>query len=408
MRHLLAYGNSDQASFRNPVVRDCFDFMTVPGTIASYYSDATAAFVLTADIPYLIDPRTPLFQDTIHSPRASHYSLAEWLDIDLEGAVYAAGNRSVADFPPTFYTNHQLERTVHKVLDLQFSYGGRSVEIQTKLDRYRSLMNEALGVDEEEDDDEQTVRPPDFALAPYFMSASLTDPWWDVNLRIWNLSVNHTRGTEISPVVAVTNAGLLQTSMNQVPAGLADTQFFWISDFDERRVDREQLADLAAAVSSDEDHRWVNLYGGFFSIALGSIGLWGFSNGLGYSESRAWPQLEATGGAPPRYYIPRLHTFTSVANAQLLYQEEPWFFEPITQQTTSQPIPTLSYHELKRDFALARQWEIDQTQGVQAQAIAQMLEQERARYLSVEPQLPARLRLDTRFLERWADVLSGY
>jgi len=65
----MAYGNSDQVSFRDPEVRESFDFMTVPGTIASYYADATAAFVLSSELNYLIDPRTPLFQGALQSPR---------------------------------------------------------------------------------------------------------------------------------------------------------------------------------------------------------------------------------------------------------------------------------------------------------------------------------------------------
>lgn len=408
MRHFLAYGNSDQASFRNADVRDAFDFMTVPGTIASYYADATAAFVLTADIPYLIDPRTPLFQDTIHSPRASHYSLADWLDIDLDQAVYQSAGRTAADFPSGFYDDEQLERTVARVLDLQFTYGGRSGVIQAKLDRYRSLMQEALGQAENQEP-AQDVRHPDLFLAPYYMSDGAADPWWDVNQRIWDLCVNHPRVTAISPVVAVTNVQFLGEAMAQTPTALAERRFFWISAFDERKVDADQLSELAAAVSTADPYLWTNLYGGFFSIALGSVGLWGFSNGLGYSESRAWPQLEATGGAPPRYYIPRLHTFTSVANAQLLLQLEPWLFEPVVaHRTSNQPIPTLSYHELKRDFALARRWELQQAHGAQPNDIAQALEVERDRYLAIERQLPSRLRIDTGYLTRWVDVLRGY
>jgi hypothetical protein len=407
MRHFLAYGNSDQASFRDDAVRHCFDFMTVPGTIASYYPDATAAFVLTAEIPYLVDPRTPLFQETIHSPRASHYSLAEWLDIDLSSEVFLSAGRDIAVFGAGFYDDAQVARTVDRLLDLQFNYGGRSASIQAKLDRYRSLMKEALGQDVEQNGNE--VRAPEFVVAPYFMSSDSASEWWDVNIRIWDRCVIHQRHEEISPVVAVTDVGFLREAMAGPPDGLSRNRFLWISDFDERRVPTTALQRYAEAiVAADEAHRWTNLYGGFFSMGLSTVGLWGFSNGLGYSESRAWPQLEATGGAPPRYYVPRLHTFMSVANAQLLYEIEPWFFDPVmSARSGSNPIPTLSYHELKRDFAFARRWEVDRVSGAHPGDIATMLEIERQRYAAVEHYLPVGLRTDTGYLERWRSVLAA-
>lgn len=409
MRHFLAYGNSDQASFRNAEVRGCFDYMTVPGTIASYYPDATAAFVLTSDIPYMIDPRTPLFQGVIQSPRASHFSLAEWLAIDLESLVYTAAGRQAADFSPVFYEGDQLSQSVDRVLDVQFDYGGRSASIQAKLDRYRSLLQEALGA-ESDGQSEQNVRPPDFVLAPYFMSEDASDPWWDTNLNIWALCETDQRSNDISPVVAVTQVGFLSQAMATPPETLAPSRFFWVSDFDERRNATSELAELASAVASaNPAHQWINLYGGFFSIALGALGLWAVSNGLGYSESRAWPQLEATGGAPPRYYIPRLHAFSSVAGAQLLYQLEPWLFEPVmAQRTDSKPIPALSYHELKRDFALARRWELQQANGASPSDIADELTEESQRYEAIRSQVPARLQTDVTYLNRWADVLRGY
>lgn len=407
IRHFLAYGNSDQASFRDEVVRTCFDYMTVPGTIASYYADATAAFVLSAEIPYMIDPRTPLFQETVDSPRASHYSLAEWLDIQLEEVVVESGGRDVARLPVDFYTEERVVRMVDRLLQVQFDYGQRSTSIQAKLDRYRRLLAEALGQDVPAESNE--IRPPEFVLSPYFMSSNAADPWWEVNRRIWQRCEAHARRGAISPVVAVTDVGFLTEAMTGPPDQLSGYRFFWINGFEERRVTQQQLLLCAEAMKSHNgDEKWINLYGGFFSIALGSVGLWGFNNGLGYSEARSWPQLGATGAAPQRYYIPRLHTFASVASSQLLFETEPWFFEPVSVQRVDDPsIATMSYHALKKDFALARRWEIRDSSERTAAETAEMLDEARQRYSAVEGSIPARLRLDTSYLGRWGSVLRA-
>lgn len=409
IRHLLAYGNSDQASFRDEQVRETFDYMTVPGTIASYYADATAAFVLTSDLAYLIDPRTPLFQELIDSPRASHYSLADWIAIDLEEEVVESAGRKIARFPAGFYDQDQLGNTVERLLQVQFDYGHRSAALQEKVDRYRGLLAEALG--QEVDDGVDQVKAPHYVLAPYFMSSSPEDEWWSVNRRIWELCLAHPRSADVSPVVAVTDVAFLSAATAETPNGLSDTRFLWVNGFEERQVAQDELLRFAQAVDSfSGDRRWINMYGGFFSIALATAGLWGFNNGLGYSEARFWPQLEATGGAPQRYYIPRLHTYVSVANAHLLFDVEPWFFEPVIEERDNDtPIAALSYHELKKDFALARRWEVEGSSEMSADDIAAMLDEANDRYQSITsgPRIPARLQIDTTYLERWRDVLRS-
>jgi len=158
-------------------------------------------------------------------------------------------------------------------------------------------------------------------------------------------------------------------------------------------------------LSASRRHRLVNLYGGFFSACLEYAGLWGFSNGLGYSESRDWPELPATGAAPARYYIPGLHLFTAPATAQLVIENEPAFacLCPICSQRAT-AIAGFSYHDLKAHFALARHQEIRLVGETSKEALADLLDQAAARFDSLKRRLP-RIPISTEFLARWAMVL---
>ena len=61
--HYLSYGASDQKTVVD--LRDVYNGILVPGTVAAFQREGTGGFVLSlsaADsIPYVIDPRSPLF-----------------------------------------------------------------------------------------------------------------------------------------------------------------------------------------------------------------------------------------------------------------------------------------------------------------------------------------------------------
>jgi hypothetical protein len=401
LRHFLAYGNSDQVSFRDPEVRKSFSYMTVPGTIAAYYSEATAAFVLASGLDYLIDPRTPLFQEALQSPRASHYSLAAWLGSAVSARLESSGDD--VRFNAGFYTDGVLDELVSTVLARQREYAGRAAEIGSKIERYKRLL--AIATHEEPEKLRSDARHPAFVLAPYFAVRDFhADPWWGVNQRIWTRCVN-SAGRSISPVIAVAGVDLLENALASLPTGLDGHRFFWVTDFDERRANHRELAVLWETVRSYRGQPLVNLYGGFFSACMAHVRLYGFSNGLGYSESRAWPHLTYTGAAPPRYYIRDLHMYAAPGVAQLLVEAEPSFACNCSACSTSSII-SLNYHLLKRHFALARQWELDLVDRLQVTEIAEHLKDASERFRSARRMLPV-VPLNAGHLDTWAEVLSG-
>lgn len=406
MKHFLAYGNSDQASFRSPDVRNSMDFLTVPGTIAAYYADATAAFVLSSDLDYIIDPRTPLFQALMDQPRASHYELANHLGDAVRQHLGDPDAGLSVQYGADFFTASVVEELVGGVLAFQRNYGGRAPDIEEKLARYRRLLHEALAQAGAEAPAPQT-KPPHFVLAPYFVSASRNDRWWGICEAIWQECLRAPNPDQISPVVAVQSSDFLGEALSLLPRGLNNSTFFWVQGMDERRAFEGTLREVWTAVS-ESSRELVNLYGGFFSICMHHAGLWGFNNGLGYSEARSWPELAVTGAAAPRYYLPALHSYLTPRLAQLIVDADPEFACQCSVCLSGGPITSIRFHDLKRHFALTRTLERQTVEGSSVDEIADTLNETFDRYeANVRSRIPPRLGPDVSYLRRWATIITG-
>jgi hypothetical protein len=381
--------------------------MTVPGTIAAYYPDATAAFVLSSELEYVIDPRTPLFQGEIQEPRPSHYELAEHLGPSIRRRLGDSDVRHAAIFNASLFTDDVIREITQYVIDFQRNYGGRAANISDKLDRYQRLLQEALH-QAQSVRRQRAPRPPAFTLAPYFVSRDWTDAWASVNRGIWRMCLTQPLAEKISPVVAVESPSFLLRALRTVPNGLSPFQFFWIAGFDERRVSVLALQAVWEAVTELEGRSLINLYGGFFSICLHYASLWGFNNGLGYSEARSWPELAATGAAPARYYLPALHAYVVPRLAQLIIDADDFFVCPCRVCASRDGrVLGMAYHDLKRHFVLARGNEIASVLNHPAAAIADSLTEARDRFeTEVLPVIPSRLAPDLGYLSRWATTLQ--
>lgn len=379
--------------------------MTVPGTIAAFYADATAAFVLTSSLDYIIEPRTPLFQNVIPQPRASHFALAQCLGEQLATLLGDPKVKRAVRVPSSFFTVAVAEEIATNGVSFQRNYGGRAPAIQDKLSRYARLLAEARGRPVEEEQT-QAARPPALILAPYFVFRSPGDDWWNVNQRVWSACEGLPDPSRISPVVAVENLSELAESLRNGPQGLSRTQFFWVTQMDERRLTDQQLDSLWAAVSEASSTRdLINLYGGFFSICLSYAGLWGFNNALGYSESRSWPDLPNTGAAPARYYVRDLHMYVPPGLAQHILDTDASFRCPCG--ACEQSVLSMGFHQLKAHFALARKWELELVAAGTAAEVANQLADASQRFeANVGRTLPPRTVLDTTYLDRWAAILN--
>ena len=299
---------------------------------------------------------------------------------------------------------------VDAMIRTQSDYANRASGVTKKLDRYRQLRAKAMGT--KLSTDEPEAKGPCMLLAPYFaVRDTSTDPWWNVMTRIWNVCSSHDLGSKISPVIAVGSVDVLEAALASYPDNVSSTAFFWVTGMDERKASSYELERLWKTIEgSRSKYQLLNLYGGYFSICLKFAGLTGFSNGLAYSESRAWPELSATGAAPARYYIPKLHSFMSLASAQELVNSDEFFSCPCEVCLESREklgtIPTLSYHQLKKHFALCRKAEIDFVLRSSAEEVAYDLRGSDKRAQAVLSMLPPGTKIPRQHLSVWADTIA--
>ena len=201
---------------------------------------------------------------------------------------------------------------------------------------------------------------------------------------------------------------MLEEAVLSVPGRLSSTVFFWVPGFDERAKSIAELRSLRTTVSALSGRRkLMNLYGGYFSILLGKVGLAGFNNGLGYSESRDWPTLDATGAAPARYYVRKLHAYMSTAAATSLVEEDPAFGCECSACGEGTRYPNeLDYHQLKRHFALARAWERRMSEENSNSDLCDAMREDEARATRVRRRIPGNVRIPSDHLSRWATALE--
>lgn len=173
---------------------------------------------------------------------------------------------------------------------------------------------------------------PQVLVPPYFYVRGAEDPWLHVNLSAAEMAEAMKRGQErVYPVL------LFAESLLDDPAelsGIADVYLrlkcdgylLWPNRFDEARQSPDRLRALAALVSrlADSGRPVSKLYGGYWSVLLGSRGLAGVSCGLGYWSSRNAFSYGGRGGSPQKnFYIPDLHVSVPFEDAYKMVEAEP-------------------------------------------------------------------------------------
>lgn len=410
MRSYLIYSQSDQNTLRDERLDTAFHGVSVPGTIAAYFRDATASFILTSDRPYFIDLRTPLFQGDLPEARPSHMELARVISQSVFDRLASTGR-----FDAGFYSDDVLTEVLDGVVEFQNGYAAEAPRLAQKLARYARLRAEARG-EPIPADPVAGAREPEMILSPYFCCASSADdPWLDVMRRSWALVAQRPDSHAISPVLGLNSddPGHLANLIGLVPPEMNRRLLFWLTGFDERSESVDRLVALWRVVATySHEFALMNLYGSYFSVMAHKAGLAAVNSGIGYSEFRRWPELSSSGAAPARYYVPALHSFVSPGVAQLLIDRDPWFACEcaICQARTAGGAPavvSLSYHELKKHFVLARASEIASVVGRSVVELRREIDAVSAR---VEPFVsPGRDRiqgLGASHLRAWSEALG--
>lgn len=346
--HFLSYGASDQETVKE--LREVYEGLLVPGTVAAFQKEGTGGFVLSlsaseSQIPYVIDPRSPLFQQEILSPKKSHVSLRKILGIP----------DGFDPKPETFDAN-----LIKVIADRWVKFNGK---YQEKAGGKFAKYAERLG---EEGLNLESALSPHVILPPYFVANSVDDAWWKVSSNIYDATCDVAK--EVVPdkgcirVVATEHA----SSLNELCKSLSEDAelIVWVSGLNELRAHISDLVAYGGAIkqSQTRGQKVFGLYGGFFSVVLGSSGLRGISHGIGYGESRDWVELPQSGPPPQRYYIEPFHRYVRQELAEQLWQANVYRCTcKICKSTT--PL-LLKYHGVMKHSVYCRSNEIESWAGL--------------------------------------------
>jgi hypothetical protein len=381
--HYLAYGATDQETFRE--LRDSYNGILVPATIAAFQRQGTGGFVLSLSAtpeapPYLIDPRFPLFQQALKAPKKSHTALAELLGDP--GLVVSRADPAPVDFP-----DYRIADVARNWVTFNQGYGVRENE---KFDKYAKRLGEDVRP--------ESAQRPEAVLAPYFACNGPSDPWWERSIRFFEQTGAATTGVPCLRVVCATQSSALPDLLADL--GEPEQLVVWASGLDEHTATRDELIDYGRAIQEGTargQEPWA-LYGGFFSVMLGALGLRGASHGVGFSEHRSWRELPTSGAPPARYYLRRAHRYVPQDLAQALYNLSPDLTFCPCEHCADRPPIALDYHELMKHSVLCRQEEINHWSSLDSRTAADLLSDEHSAF---SMQL-ARGRLAPRIRERAA------
>ena len=395
--HFLAYGSTDQETLRE--LTNQYDGLLVPGTIAAYQADGTRGFVLTLSAavqrPYAIDPRTPLFQYRNPAPKQSHIALARVLGIEEE----LAANGLV---PIEAWTDAYCGGVATAWVEFNSDYTNITPK---QFDKYARRLGKKMPVAD--------ARLPAWILAPYLMQTADLD-MSEVNERLWTASIHAAgdRSDRLRRVVAATRAeDLRDLALNAGQEELV----IWMDNLDEvdpSNADRLAQYALAVARMGEAGIRPFALYGGYFSVALSTVGLHGASHGVGFSEHRDHIELKTSGGAPARFYVQRLHRYLPVDIASELWRQRPELVESYYPGFRDRDPGEYSYHELMKHSVYARSDEIRGVRDATPADVAAQLRSVAATYrseiegISLSRPVSRRIEMSLAHLPVWSRALE--
>jgi hypothetical protein len=392
--HYLAYGATDQQTARD--LAGDYDGLLVPGTIAAFQREGTGGFVLslsatTAAPDYVIDPRFPLFQQRLPFAKKSHFALADLLN---DAALVRPDDPSANDFPAD-----RTERLARAWIDFNRGYADAT---RGKFDKYAKRLGEPPPQD--------AVKGPAQILALYVIARRTDDPWWEVSKRLLAQSLEYE--PTCIPVIASEQVGQLDSLLQDVGG---DRVAVWVSGLEELMLPAADLETYAQAIAdaSGRGQLPFALYGGFFHVLLGGVGLVGASHGIGFGEYRNWLELPESGPPPARYYLRRVHRYVSQELAYQLYLRDRSLVECDCAECRGQPPIALDYHSLMRHSVRVRSAEIAAWSGLDPVTAADALEEEHQSFsrtirgLRLPPFLGPQADRSYDHLPRWAEALRG-
>jgi hypothetical protein len=356
IEHYLTYQHNVQRYFRDHAGK--YDGIIIPMSIAVSFPGGTYGFIRALCARdrtkrYAIDPRTPLFQKAWdrRQARAPHERMVEELGEPFTSKGLAG------PLAPTDFEDEALTIAVHRCIAYQKEFRA-SEEDQRKLNKYKKLLGvENLG----------QLQEPLFLIPPYFQFNDETDPWFGISLRAVELSQAVADGIPLRPVIHPRNWDAVidwPSLLNRLKVTGCRDAWLYPNNFKEHDATLPELQSYRAAVEAcvRGDINPYSLFGGYYAILLGTFGLKGFANGIGYGEWRD-SGYHRGGTAILRIYMPRLHKYLDVPAAQNLLDKDADYFagdSDLLSECASggRPLADLSQEECLDHFLECRRDEI--------------------------------------------------
>jgi hypothetical protein len=325
-----------------------YDGLIVPGTVAAFQREGTGGFVLTmsasaASPRYAIDPRFPLFQRALVNAKKSHVALAALLqDEKLIGTTEPT---------PESFGEARVAALAESWVRFNQDYNKSTL---SKFEKYKARLGEDVAPG--------AARPPYVIMPLYTIAAGRSDPWWSVSQRLFAASAP--LADNCVRVVAAGSCAGLGDILSDASDG--ERVVVWCSNLQELTVDGSELARYGRIIrdGSARGLEMFGLYGGFFSVMLGGVGLRGCSHGIGYGEARNWPELSQSGPPPARYYVRQLHRYMMQDLAYQLWVRDPELVACGCEECRDTPPLALDYHALMRHSVRVRADEVEEWANV--------------------------------------------
>jgi len=283
------------------------------------YSNSTLNFLKDVDNPFIIDPVTYKFA----LPSIIELADKRWFE-KLADAYSLPIDATSPLVVPERLTDKVLNNHVEKVVDYQ---RGISSKLQSFMQSVAGLF---LWMPEENTLFKRSDFSPEYIVSPYYIIENIASTsykeWLDKNID----SIELTREilTENEKLLAVIALGegafLSDEALDEITQEYrdlkADAYALWVSNFDEITQAPDILRRFINFTERlGKETPLFNLYGGYFSLLLSNRDknlLKGIAQGITVAEHR--DPFSYGGFAVPRYYLPKLHLFTSHEDAGLL------------------------------------------------------------------------------------------
>jgi hypothetical protein len=319
--HMVRYGTAADQKFLLGDFLSTYDQLVINANIVAHIPGAIASFITQRARlkPFCVDPQTHAFQhDIIHLQSKSsrkqgeiRRSLKILLEAYGEPVASRVGQALQSLLPGDFRDRRTLQGFCERVLSFQWDAVERET---TKADvsKYYRYLFQSKG-----------IRPspsfrPSVLVAPYFYLTETTmRSWMPVNIQCARLAQSWAARVGVPLAVQVViSRGLLRDSslIDDLARGYAGVRpsvfLIWVDSFSEHSASERELRALVQLFTRFAGiAQVVNLYGGFFSVALQRLGLGGLvgvTHGLEYGEDRG--VVPVGGGIPvAKFYLPALH-----------------------------------------------------------------------------------------------------